>query len=235
MNKKIPFVTLEQMQLIDQMMVHIYHIGLIQMMENAGLRLAEFTRQLMSGSVEGKQILIVCGFGNNGGGGMVAARHLHNWGGQVSLKIIKKVNDLKPVPKKQLSILKALGIKFIESITNIEPEIILDAIIGYGIHGNPQGEAADWIEKINLRKIPIVSLDTPSGLNVTTGEPGNPCVVAKTTLTLALPKAGFLNKAAKQYFGELYLADIGVPNELLGRIGVESKNIFSEKSIIKVN
>lgn len=235
MNKGIPYVTREQMKKIDRLMINFYHIGLIQMMENAGIRLAEMARQFMGGSVEEKSIFIVCGTGNNGGGGMVAARHLHNWGAQITVKIIKGTSRMKPLPKKQLAILKAMQLKFIDNFDNQNPEIILDAVMGYGAKGNPFGDAKKWINVINGSKRPIISLDSPSGLDVTTGVPGKPCVMASATFTLALPKFGFLSEAAKPYIGQLYLSDIGIPNELLEGIGVKSTNIFSKKPIIKIS
>jgi NAD(P)H-hydrate epimerase len=235
MINKIPYVTREQMKKIDRLMINSWHVGLIQMMENAGIRLAEMTRQFMGGSVEGKPVLVVCGTGNNGGGGMAAARHLHNWGAHVVVKIIARTSQMKPVTRKQLTILKAMQLKFVHNFDDQDPEVILDAVMGYGSKGDPTGDAKKWIDLINASKKPIISLDSPSGLDVTTGVPGKPCVIASTTLTLALPKAGFLTEAAKPYIGQLYLADIGIPNELLESIGVKCTNCFSEKPIIKVS
>jgi len=234
MNRKIPFVTRDQMKAIDRLMAVQYHIGLIQMMENAGLRLAELTRKIMGGSVEGRSILAVCGSGNNGGGGMVAARHLHNWGARMTIKINKSSSDMKIVPKRQLSILRALNLRFIENINDQNYEVILDAVMGYGADGNPRGEAGQWIQIMNESKKLILSLDSPSGLDVTTGKPGKPCVKAYATLTLALPKTGFQSDGAKPFIGQLYLADIGIPRELINQLGIVGENIFVEKPIIKI-
>ena len=76
--------------------------------------------------------------------------------------------------------------------------------------------------------------ETPSGLDTTTGHPGNPCLRAAATLTLLLPKTGLLAPEARPYVGDLYLADIGVPPELYRRLGLEVGPIFGEGSIIRV-
>ena len=84
---KIPAITTQQMIQVDRLMIEEYGIQLIQMMENAGKSLAELSRNLLGDDVQDKNIAVICGAGNNGGGGMVAARHLHNWGANILLKI----------------------------------------------------------------------------------------------------------------------------------------------------
>ena len=78
-----PAVTASQMAEVDRLMVEVYRVSLVQMMEQAGLHLARLVRRFLGNRVEGRSIAVVCGKGNNGGGGMVAARHLLNWGGRV--------------------------------------------------------------------------------------------------------------------------------------------------------
>jgi NAD(P)H-hydrate epimerase len=93
-------------------------------------------------------------------------------------------------------------------------DLVIDAMIGYGLAGNPRGTIADWIILVNDAVRPVLALDTPSGLNTTTGIPGNPCIRATATMTLALPKIGLQKLQAQPFIGDLYLADIGVPPEL---------------------
>jgi NAD(P)H-hydrate epimerase len=114
-------------------------------------------------------------------------------------------------------------------------ELIIDALIGYGLSGDPRQPVAGWIDKANNSGNPILALDTPSGLDTTSGTPGNPCVRAAATLTLALPKSGLLTTQAAEYVGDLYLADISVPRELYQHIGVDVPNLFKSDSIIRVN
>lgn len=107
---QIPIVTTEQMREVDRLMIEKYGIQLIQMMENAGHNLAKLTRRFLENSVVGKHILIACGKGGNGGGGFVAARHLYNWGAEVTV-LIEAEDLLKNIPKIQWEILKTLPLK----------------------------------------------------------------------------------------------------------------------------
>jgi NAD(P)H-hydrate epimerase len=230
----IPAITTQQMVEVDRLMIESYGIKLIQMMENAGRNLAELTRLMLGGDVSGRNIAVLCGGGNNGGGGMVAARHLHNWGADVSIRPVFSSEKLKNVPAHQWEILQKIGIQGLEIEQLGQVEIILDAIIGYGLAGDPHGLAAEWIDVANRSRIPILALDAPSGLNTTTGIPGNPCISATATLTLALPKIGLLEPAARRLVGNLYLADISVPPELYRQMGIHQPYVFSQDSIIKV-
>ena len=107
-------------------------------------------------------------------------------------------------------------------------------LIGYGLVGNPRNPQAAWIERINASHHPVLALDTPSGLDVTTGSPGNPCIRASATLTLALPKAGLLEARAKPYVGQLYLADISVPPGLYRHLGLKVGNLFADDTILSL-
>lgn len=230
----IPALTTQQMVEVDRLMIENYGIELIQMMENAGRNLAELTRRMLGGNVSGRNIAVLCGAGNNGGGGMVAARHLHNWGADVSIKPVFNSEKLKYIPAHQWEILQNIGIQDLKIEQLSQVEIILDAIIGYGLAGDPQGLAAEWIEIANRSRIPILALDAPSGLNTTTGIPGKPCISAMATMTLALPKTGLLEPAARRLVGNLYLADISVPPELYRQIGIRQPYDFSQDPIIQV-
>ncbi len=93
---------------------------------------------------------------------------------------------------------------------------------------------ADWIRHVNDAARPVLALDTPSGLNTTTGIPGNPCSRATATMTLALPKIGLMTPQAKPFVGDLYLADIGVPPELYAApsLGIDVGALFVHETII---
>lgn len=235
MTEKIPSVSTEQMREVDRLMIEEYGIELLQMMENAGRGLAELGRRLSGGSVFGKSIMVLSGPGNNGGGGLVAARHLHNWGARVRVVLAGDADRLKDVPAKQWHITERLGLERM----SFEPraaDLIIDALLGYGLSGDPRPPISGWIETINGLGIPILSLDAPSGLDTTTGEPGSPCVQASATLTLALPKTGLLTSTARQFVGDLYLADISVPPGLYASptLGLQAEPLFVRDSIIRV-
>lgn len=233
MDNKIPAITTAQMAQVDRLMVEEYGILLIQMMENAGRNLAELARRKLGGTVN-RRVTVLCGAGNNGGGGLVAARHLLNWGADVQVKIAADFRSVKDVPARQWKILQAMGIKDSGMPDLSKVDLILDALIGYGLVGDPHGLVATWIERINAAGRPVLSLDTPSGLDATTGNPGNPCVHATATLTLALPKTGLIAPQARSFVGELYLGDISVPPGLYRALNIDVGNLFSRDTILKV-
>jgi NAD(P)H-hydrate epimerase len=212
------------------------------MMENAGKNLAELARRRLGGGVVEKRILVLCGAGNNGGGGMVAARHLSNWGAEVQVELAASPEKLKDVPAHQWQILQEMGVtknpspELKDRLPDLEqPDLILDALIGYGLTGSPRGRTAEWIDWMNRSGSPVLALDAPSGLDTTSGLPGDPCVRATATLTLALPKTGLLTPQARPYAGDLFLADISVPPELYRRIGLVVPPLFVSDTILRIS
>lgn len=230
----IPALTTDQMIEVDRMMIEEYSIQLIQMMENAGRNLAEMAYRILGGTMQGKKIAVLCGTGNNGGGGMVAARHLHNRGADVSAVLISDTDKLKEVPEMQWRIIEILGLTG-EDVNPEDMDLIIDAMIGYGLSGNPRQPVAAWIQEANRSGRPILALDAPSGLNATTGMPGDSCIQAAVTLTLALPKTGLLHPAARSVVGELYLADISVPPILYQRMDLTVGALFVDDTIIRLS
>jgi NAD(P)H-hydrate epimerase len=231
-NVDIPALTTAQMVEVDRLMMTGFGIGLIQMMENAGRSLAELSNRMLGDSLFGRSVCVLCGRGNKGGGGMVAARHLHNRSAEVH--IIRLEGELKGAPTHQWNTLRKMGFQNEPDFDLSNADIILDALIGYGIQGDPRPEIAVWIEKANAAGKPVLALDAPSGLDTTSGMAGRPKVWADATIALALPKLGLMSKPARPFVGELYLADIGVPPELYRQLGLEVGNIFDRDTIIKI-
>ncbi|MHA1112432.1 MAG: NAD(P)H-hydrate epimerase [Promethearchaeota archaeon] len=239
---KIPKITSEQMREIDANMVK-YQISTIQMMENAGRNLATLARSnFLKGNVMNKKIFVFVGSGGNGGGGLTAARFLFNWGAYVNVFMTKTIEELSGPTKHQALILENIGVPLHTATslsdihTPVDVDLILDAIIGYSLVGEPRGTAAILIEFANSTHIPILSLDVPSGLDATTGETFGPHTVKSTaTMTLGLPKTGLFKGNGKVYTGDLYLADISVPLEVYKEQNLEPSNgIFHNGSIIKL-
>jgi NAD(P)H-hydrate epimerase len=230
----IPAVTTAQMAEVDRLMIETYNILLIQMMENAGRDLAEQARRMLGGGLVERRIVVLCGAGNNGGGGMVAARHLHNRGAKAQAKLVGDTARLTDVSEHQWRTLNRMGLALEADPDLTLADLIIDALIGYGLRGNPRGETAKWIKRANASGCPILALDTPSGLDTTTGQPGSPCIRATATLTLALPKTGLLPPQARPFVGDLYLADIGVPPELYQQLGIEVESLFADDFIIPI-
>ncbi|WP_373514540.1 NAD(P)H-hydrate epimerase [Persicitalea sp.] len=230
----------DQMIEVDRLMMEEYHIDLVQMMENAGRCLAILLKErFFDGDVEGKRIVVMAGSGGNGGGALVAARRLHNWGAKVQVFTTSAADDFTPVPKHQCSILERMGVSIAlaDKINEVgEIDAILDGIIGYSLHGDPRGSAASMIQWANARDVPVVALDTPSGLDLTSGKLYDPIVKATATLTLAMPKIGLFSEEARAIIGELYLGDISVPNELYQEktLGLKPSNIFRYSDIVRL-
>ena len=230
-----PALTAEQMIEVDRAMIEDYHIELIQMMENAGRNFATLARRWLDGEVKDKNVIALCGSGNNGGGGMVAARHLHNWGAEVILALTKPVDEYRGVPAHQLDVLDRMKIPIADFASlPSNPDLILDALIGYNLNGAPRGVAAELIRWANMQRAPILSLDTPSGLDVTSGQAHEPTIRVTATLTLALPKRGLLYSKAKRFVGKLYLADISVPPKLDANMGIDVPHLFAESEIVSI-
>jgi NAD(P)H-hydrate epimerase len=102
-------------------------------------------------------------------------------------------------------------------------QIVVDALIGYGLRGVPQGRTAELIELCNQHAARVLSLDVPSGLNATTGKALGSVVRPDRTLTLALPKTGLQHVP-----GDLYLADIGIPPEVFQQLGLSFELPFGQ-------
>ena len=236
----IPFITTEEMREVDRAMEEGYHIKLIQMMENAGLSLARVARrQFLDGDPRDRQVIVLAGTGGNGGGGLVCARRLHNWGASVQVWLTSEGSQLAEVPRHQLSILERMEIAVEtagEELALPPAELLIDALIGYSLRGAPTGTIATLIHAANGHGAPILSLDVPSGVDATTGTVYTPAVRASATMTLAMPKRGILAESAKDMIGELYLGDIGVPPELYSgpRLGLSVGPIFAKDDILRI-
>lgn len=238
-SREVPYLTTEQMIEVDRAMIEDYGIELVQMMENAGLNLARLARRLfLDGNAFGKRVVVLAGSGGNGGGAMVCARHLYNWGAFVKVFLTKAVDKLVGVPKQQVEILQRMGVELdqVERIERLVPKsLIVDGIIGYSLRGAPRGAAAEMIRWANSQETPILALDVPSGLMASTGQVLEPAIRATATMTLALPKEG-LRIAGREVVGELYLADIGVPPELYARsrslLNLQVGHLFAEEQIL---
>ncbi len=238
----VPSITTEQMREVDRLMIEEYGIVLLQMMENAGRGLARLTASLAGGAT-GRSVVVLAGKGNNGGGGMVAARHLSNMGAQVRLLLAGAADELVDVPAQQAAILRAMSVEVVE--TQPSPAVlprqaiegsdqIIDALIGYSLRGAPSGQAATLIELANAAGKPIVSLDVPSGVDAGTGTVYEPSIRAAATLTLALPKTGLGAPEVRQRLGELYLADLSVPPALYHHLGLDVGPLFAEETVIRL-
>jgi len=230
----IPAVTRAQMIMVDRLMIEKYGITLLQMMENAGRNLADLAAFFLGEDVKEEKIVVVAGGGNNGGGGMAAARHLSNRGANVRVFLTRKPSQLKAAPLAQLRALEAMGVQIESEPVDIQAELLIDALIGYGLAGAPKERAVEWIRWMTAWPAPVLSLDVPSGLDVDASRPVGAYVRAAATLTLALPKTGMAEPAAREWTGDVYVADISVPAALYKEIGISVEHLFSRSTIVQV-
>ena len=214
----VPAITTEQMREVDRVAVEELGPNLYQMMENAGRNLASLCTELLGEKWHRAPIVVLAGTGGNGGGGICAARHLANHGGDITL-VVSDPSNLGGVPADQLAVYRATGGRVAQAreIDALEAELVVDAVLGYSLGGAPYGVAAELIGWMSSHAAPVVSLDVPSGLDATTGATPGEFVNATTTMTLALPKTGLDADAV----GRLWLADIGIPKDVYRRVGVD--------------
>jgi NAD(P)H-hydrate epimerase len=211
------------------------------MMENAGRTLAAQARQMLGNDIHGRHIAVLVGRGGNGGGGLAAVRRLFNWGADVSVILGQDAGELQGAPAHQLAILRHMGVPVHDpgqtgpdmSVLG-SADLILDALIGYSLRGAPREPIASLIRAATAAGPPVLALDLPSGLDGDLGEASEPTIRAAATLTLALPKAGLVRPAARVWVGDLYLADISVPEVVYGRLGLHVGPIFAQADIVRV-
>jgi len=222
---------------VDRAMMEDYRIELMQMMENAGRNLAHLARaRFLNGNPRGKSVQVLAGSGGNGGGALVCARRLHNWGAKVHVATTKSAVDFQGVPAHQLDILQRMGVKISVGAPTFPaepPALIIDGIIGYSLRGNPRGIAAEMIRRANAAAAPVLALDVPSGI-ATDGAVQAPVIRAAATMTLALPKIAFRRTEVLTLAGELFLADISVPPELYVAQGISVGPIFAKNEIVQL-
>lgn len=177
------------------------------LMENAGRGVAE-----EAGSV--KKIAIVCGTGNNGGDGLVAARHLLNAGKEVTVYLLGEPAKLKTDPLLNYQILRNLNANIVEvkSAADLKPvkqaDLIIDAIFGIGLSTPVKSFLAEAIDLLNQTKIPILAVDVPSGLDADTGLILGTAVKANKTVTFVAAKKGFFKADGPKCCGKVIVRPI---------------------------
>ncbi len=229
---EVPAVTTEQMREIDRIATEEMGPNLYQMMENAGRSLALTVLDILGIEWASSPIVVLAGRGGNGGGGICAARHLANRGAEVTV-VVSDPEGLNPVPRAQLGTYQLTGGKLasLDQLDNLTAAVVVDSIIGYSLKGAPTGVPEAMIGWIGTQAAPVVCLDVPSGIDATTGEAAGAHVRGSATLTLALPKTGLRVDTA----GDMFLADIGIPNEVYRRIGLDvSTEIFKDRYRVSV-
>ena len=235
-------VTSNQMRKIDKIAIEEYKIPSLNLMENAGNSVVNLIKSKF-GCPENKKIVIFAGKGNNGGDGFVAGRILTNLGAKVKVYLLGKIKEVKGDAKINLERFRSLGKEIIEITAPEdllgeenylkEANLIIDAILGTGTTGELNEllrVTVDWLNSLNK---PVVSIDIPTGVCADTGRLLPTAIKAVYTVTMGLPKPGLILFPGSEYAGEVVIAKIGFPEELLEDKKL-SLNLITEELVKKM-
>jgi hydroxyethylthiazole kinase-like uncharacterized protein yjeF len=205
-----PLYDADGMRAVDRWAIEEQGVPSLELMEAAGAAVATAVAEL---SPQGP-VRVVCGKGNNGGDGLVAARHLAETGFEVETLLLG--------PADELSGDAAANLKRVQGAREVDPGrldealadsgALVDAIFGTGFEGAPRSPTDAAIEAINRCGVPVIGCDIASGVNASTGEVEGAAVEADVTVTFHAPKIGQMIAPGKTHTGELRVAAIGVPD-----------------------
>ena len=214
-------LTRAQVREVDRRSIQDYHIPGIVLMENAARAVADVTCEVLDRRAR-RDVLILCGGGNNGGDGLAIARHLHNR--LYTVRLALSVDPAKYTGDALINwkICQAMDLPWqpltTNQIANHGDGVVVDALFGTGLTERPRGAFGEVVDALAAAGAEVVAVDLPSGLDCDTGEPLGPCVRAAHTVSFVAEKLGFANSASRQYLGRVTVGDIGCPRELIEQI-----------------
>ncbi len=213
-----------EMREIDYQAINEYGIPSIVLMENAGIRTVEVVEDLLEGR-GGKNVIVLAGKGNNGGDGLVIARHLLNSGINVETFLLAFPGEItadsytnyKVLSKLSPNIYQLLGEEDLDRLmlSLLSADLVVDAIYGNGFTGQLSEFEARIVKMVNWSNLPVVAVDVPSGVEADTGKVYGEAIKAVHTVSFALPKLGLVFEPGREYTGTLTVADIAIPRTLL--------------------
>ncbi|KJP88455.1 YjeF family domain-containing protein [Plasmodium fragile] len=188
-----------------------------QLMELAGLSIAQIICKEYTLN-KFKKILIFCGPGNNGGDGLVAARHLKQFGYDITVAYPKE--NKKVLFQRLLNLLQHYHVPVLKSSTGADVkmyDLVVDAIFGFSFRGEPRSPFDQIIHIINQSNKPVVSVDVPSGINIDGGNAPNAVSVnSEMNISLMLPKEGVRHYGKKHYLGGRF-----IPNSIVDKYNLK--------------
>lgn len=221
--RTIRTLSLEAFREMDYYAVNNYHLPVELMMESAGIQLARLTASVIPPPAK---ILVAVGPGNNGGGGLVAARRLEAWGYTVHMQLPRTIPEHHTMIRDQLTRTISYGV---EKEFDSEYDLILDCLFGFSQRLPLPDEVNQLIEKLNKMDAVRISLDIPSGI---CDKEDHPRFRAHKVLTVAAPKTILLNHIDEY---ELYVADVGIPTEVYIRNKIDVMNLgFHRDQVIQL-
>jgi hydroxyethylthiazole kinase-like uncharacterized protein yjeF len=216
-----------QMRDADRRTIEDIGIASLVLMENAG-RQAVAAMEAMYSDLADRHVGVLCGRGNNGGDGFVVARTLAQRGVAVSVFLVGRVADVRGDARTNLEILGRLGLTVVEIADSQAWELhfaeltdctlVVDAIFGTGLNAPISGLIESIVADVNASGIPVVAIDLPSGLSADSHEPIGPSIEAGLTVTLAAPKLPLVLPPGEARAGDIVIADIGIPSEVIDAV-----------------
>src|SRR5882672_5551191 len=213
-----------QMREADRRTTEEIGIPSLVLMENAG-RQAVAAMEAMHSDLLELEVAVLCGRGNNGGDGFVVARTLLQRGVDVSVFLMGLVAEVRGDARTNLEILGRLGLSVVEIADSeawelhfsevSECTLIVDAIFGTGLNAPLSGLMETVVADVNGSGIPIVAIDLPSGLSADSHVPIGDSIEAGMTVTLAAPKLALVLPPAETRAGDIVIADIGIPSDVI--------------------
>lgn len=186
----------------------------IDLMEHAGAAVA---RAAADDVKDGRRILVVCGPGNNGGDGFIAARILREQGFDVRLQLLGAADELSG--DAALAASQWTGkIEPFDASLPAQCNLVVDAIFGAGLSRDVNGEFRKAVEAINAANVPVVAVDVPSGIDGASGQVRGVAVRATHSVTFCRMKPGHLLMPGRLYCGKVSVADIGIPSRCVREI-----------------
>ena len=223
-------VTVEQMRRLEQASAS-EGVSTDTLMENAGIAVAREARKALV-AVAGSRVLVLVGPGNNGGDGLVAARHLQRWGAGVTAYLVLRRGQEDP--KLRLALQRgviAISASDHPDLSDLDNELarsdlVIDAVLGTGRARPLDGVVREAMlhlsaAKTRRRDMIVMALDLPTGMNADTGQADPACHQVDITVSFGYPKAGHFQFPGASKLGRLEVVDIGIPDHLAQDIGLE--------------
>jgi NAD(P)H-hydrate epimerase len=215
-------LTRAQTREIDRRAVEQYNMPSIILMENAARAVADVACEMLSHDCRG-EILILCGAGHNAGDGLAAARHLHNRGADVTLGLLNDPGSFEGDTLVNWEIVRAMNLLAVPATPDLleadrAARLIIDAIFGTGLNRPPVEPFPTLANAVKKSGRPVLAIDVPSGLDCDTGTAPGICIEATRTVTFVAEKIGYAQPTAQPYLGQLTVADIGVPREVIAQV-----------------
>jgi len=207
-----------QMRALDRHCIDVLGIPGLRLMERAGEAVAGAALAMLP--EHPGTVLILCGKGNNGGDGLVAARILQQRGAVVEVVLPFVADDLSPDARAMFDLAIEAGVSISDSITDAaltDAGVVIDALLGTGVTGPVHGVMSELITRANAARDGrgVLAVDLPSGVDADTGEVYGPAMHAEATITMALPKPCLVLYPGAALAGCWQVADIGFPCDVI--------------------